>query len=164
MCVCHRERLWTLTHYVATGELQAEGRRALLPSPCINWVIPGPVSVLWRVTAGWLIDMHLACYRLYFWFIFKMFNYIVLFFKDFIYLFLERRREGEREGEKHPCVVNSRTHPHWGCVLQPRHVPWVGIQQGIEPATLSQAEHSIHWATPARALTMLLWINNIIMP
>ena len=27
---------------------------------------------------------------------------------DFIYLFLERGREGEREGKKHQCVVASR--------------------------------------------------------
>ena len=33
-----------------------------------------------------------------------------LFFKDFIYLFLEKGREGER-GEKHQCVVASRTPP-----------------------------------------------------
>ena len=30
-------------------------------------------------------------------------------FKDFIYLFLERGREGEREGEKYQCVVASCT-------------------------------------------------------
>ena len=30
-----------------------------------------------------------------------------LFKKVFIYLFLERGREGEREGEKHQCVVAS---------------------------------------------------------
>ena len=38
----------------------------------------------------------------------------VLFFKDFIYLFIyfrEREREGEREGEKHQCVVASRATP-----------------------------------------------------
>ena len=29
------------------------------------------------------------------------------FFKDFIYLLLERGKEREREGEKHPCVVAS---------------------------------------------------------
>ena len=29
----------------------------------------------------------------------------------FIYLFLERGREGEREGEKHQCVVASHTPP-----------------------------------------------------
>ena len=35
----------------------------------------------------------------------KAFYFII--FKDFIYLFLERRREGERQGEKHQCVVAS---------------------------------------------------------
>ena len=35
------------------------------------------------------------------------------FFTDFIYLFIfsERGREGEREGEKHQCVVASHTPP-----------------------------------------------------
>ena len=33
------------------------------------------------------------------------------FLKDFIYLFLERGREGEREGEKHQCVLASHV-PH----------------------------------------------------
>ena len=31
-----------------------------------------------------------------------------IFKKDFIYLFLERAREGEREGEKHQCMFASR--------------------------------------------------------
>ena len=44
----------------------------------------------------------------------------------FIY-FLERGREREREGEKHQWGVASG----WGPGLQPRHVPWLGI----EPAT-----------------------------
>ena len=36
------------------------------------------------------------------------------FLKDlFIYLFLERRRVGEREGEKHQCVAASSM-PHTG--------------------------------------------------
>ena len=39
------------------------------------------------------------------------------FFKDFIYLFLE----GGKEGEKHHCVVVSRV-PLLGHDLQPRHV------------------------------------------
>ena len=33
---------------------------------------------------------------------------VLNFFKDFIYLFLDRG-EGEREGEKHQCVVASST-------------------------------------------------------
>ena len=35
----------------------------------------------------------------------------ILFVKDFIYLFLERGREGQREGEKHQSVVASHTPP-----------------------------------------------------
>ena len=39
------------------------------------------------------------------------------FFKDFIYLCLERGKEGEREGGKHRCVVASHTSPtgHLAC-------------------------------------------------
>ena len=38
--------------------------------------------------------------------------------------------------------------PYWGAGPQPRHVPWLGIRL----ATLWFAgQHSIHWATPARA-------------
>ena len=33
--------------------------------------------------------------------------YRVLSFKDFIYLFLERGKKGERKGEKHQCVLAS---------------------------------------------------------
>ena len=39
---------------------------------------------------------------------------IYLFFKDFIYLFLDRGKEGEREGEKQQCVVASPVLPYWG--------------------------------------------------
>ena len=39
------------------------------------------------------------------------FLFYFFFFKDFIYLFLERRRQGEREGKKHQCVVASCTPP-----------------------------------------------------
>ena len=35
----------------------------------------------------------------------------IYFLKDFIYLFLGRGREGEREGEKHQCVVDSCAPP-----------------------------------------------------
>ena len=38
--------------------------------------------------------------------------------------------------------------PYWGPGLQPRHVPWLGIQ----PAThWFVYPHSMHWATPGRA-------------
>ena len=70
------------------------------------------------------------------------------FFKDFIYLFLEKGREGEREGEKHQRMVASHARPYWGPGLQPRCVP----RLGIEPATLCfTGMCSVHWATPTRA-------------
>ena len=44
------------------------------------------------------------------------------------------------------CSYHSHA-PYWGPGLQPRHVPWLGI----EPATPWFAGWSfIHWATPAR--------------
>ena len=79
---------------------------------------------------------------------------IYVFFKDFIYLFLERgeRRETERETSMCGCLLHT---PNWGPGPQPRHVPWLGI----EPVTLWLAgQHSIHWATPARAKTILKFL------
>ena len=47
---------------------------------------------------------------------------ICLFFFFFLrfcfFTFIERRREGERQGEKHQCAV-----AYWGPGLQLRHVP-----------------------------------------
>ena len=42
----------------------------------------------------------------------------------------KRGRERSREGEKHRSI-SSPTHPNWGLNLEPRHVPW----QGMEPMT-----------------------------
>ena len=67
--------------------------------------------------------------------------FFLFFFKTYFIIFRERGKEGERgerkereggkeavrEGEKHQCVVASRTAPHWGLGLQPRPVPWLGI-------------------------------------
>ena len=71
----------------------------------------------------------------------------VAFFKRF-YLFLERGREREREGEKHQCVVVSCTPPTGDLAHNPGTCP----RLGIEPATFWFAgRHSIYWATPATA-------------
>ena len=44
--------------------------------------------------------------------------------------------------------------PYWGPGPQPRHVFWLGIDM----ATLwFTGQHSIHWATPARAVTIFLF-------
>ena len=68
-----------------------------------------------------------------------------LFKKDFIYLFLERGEGKEKERERNINVWLPLTRLLlWGPCLQPRHVPWLGI----EPVTFW---FPIHWATPARA-------------
>ena len=82
---------------------------------------------------------------------FQAYNTVFKFFK-FIYLW----REGEREGEKHWCAIEtlmgylSHT-PNQGPGPQPRQVPW----PGIEPVTFQfSGQCSAHWATPARAVVL----------
>ena len=69
-----------------------------------------------------LLDFHLFCYSFY------------LFILRF--MFRERGREGDREGEKYRCVreksIGCLSHPpKSGLGPKPRQVPWLGI----EPAT-----------------------------
>ena len=72
--------------------------------------------------------------------------------QHFIYLFLERGREGEREGETLMCGCLTCA-PYYGPGPQPQHMPWLGIER----ATLwFTGWHSIHWATPARAEHLFL--------
>ena len=47
---------------------------------------------------------------------------VSLYFKDFIYLFLDRREEREKEREASICGCLLQD-PHWGPGPQPRHVP-----------------------------------------
>ena len=79
---------------------------------------------------------------------YRLINLNLIFFferKDFIYIFLERARQGKkRETSMCGCLLCA---PYWGPGPQPRHVPWLGIEQ----MTLSfPGLCSIHWATPAR--------------
>ena len=78
------------------------------------------------------------------------------FFKDFIYLSLERREGRKRGRETSVCGCPSHT-PYWGPGLQPSHMFWLGIK----PATLCFADRrSIHWATPARVhIVLLIYIS-----
>ena len=72
-----------------------------------------------------------------------------ILYLPFISLFLKIFR-GERETSMCDCLIRA---PYWGHGLQPRHVPWMGIER----ATLWLAcWHSSHWATPARAYLYLL--------
>ena len=49
----------------------------------------------------------------------------IILFKYLIYLFLERGREGKREGEKHQCAVASHMHS--------TRDPWLsGLSAGLQ--------------------------------
>ena len=61
-------------------------------------------------------------------------------FKDFIYLFLERGREGEREGEKHQRVVASHVSPTGDLARNPGMCPdWESNQRPFDSQAGSQS-------------------------
>ena len=53
------------------------------------------------------------------WFHVRLF----FFLRFYLFIFRERGREGEREGEKHQCVVASRTPPTGDLALDPGMCP-----------------------------------------
>ena len=59
----------------------------------------------------------------------NLFILILFLFKHFIHLFLERGEGREKESERtiNVWLPFSRA-PYWGLGLQPRHVPWLGIE------------------------------------
>ena len=105
-------------------------------------------------TPGMLFPSHTSCFpSLMCWFLSasRVFSSFLLasicfffFFQDYIYLFLEGEKERERNIVWVPLAC-----PHWGPGPQPRHVLWLGIQLVTLWFT---GGHSIHWATPSRAV------------
>ena len=79
------------------------------------------------------------------WVFIYLFIYVVL--KILFYLLLERG-EGKEKGRKTSLCGCLSHAPYWVPGLQPRQVPWLGI----ELATLwFTGQHPIHSATSARA-------------
>ena len=82
--------------------------------------------------------------------------YLFIYFR--FYLFLERGKGRKKERKRNIDVwkitlAASHSPPNWGPGPQPRHVPWLGI----EPVTFWFAgQHSIHWATLAKADSLIL--------
>ena len=78
----------------------------------------------------------------------------LFFFKDFIYVFLEKGREGKRKGEKHWCARDTLikrlplTHPLLGTWRATQACAMTG-NQTREP--LVHRPSLNHWATPARS-------------
>ena len=72
-----------------------------------------------------------------------------VFLKKILFIYFQREGKGGRKRGRETSMCSCLSHaPYWGPGLQPRHVPWLGI----EPATLwFTGRSSIHWATPTRA-------------
>ena len=71
-------------------------------------------------------------------------NFLALFILKKLFIFRERRREGEREGEKHPYVVASCASPTGGLAHNPGMCPdWESNQQpfGLKASTQSTEPH-----------------------
>ena len=69
--------------------------------------------------------------------------------KKRFYIFIFREGEGGRKRGREISMCGCLSSaPYWPPGLQPRHMPWLGI----EPATLwFTGRQSIHWSTAARA-------------
>ena len=69
-------------------------------------------------------------------------------FKRFLFILRERGREGEREGEKHQCVVASHTSPSGDLASNPGMCPdWESNQQHFGLQAHDQSTEP-HWPGP----------------
>ena len=88
-----------------------------------------------------VIDTHLGKTEKYRDILKKKLIHNSFFKKYFIYFFRERGREGEREGEKHRCVVASHAPPTQDLTGNPGMCPaWESNQQSLG----SHGQHPIH--------------------
>ena len=76
-----------------------------------------------------------------------------------MFIFRQRGREGERQGEKQWCgreisIVCLSYVPWWGLNLQPRHVLWMGNEMGT---FCFVRQCSTNWATLVREQVTFKW-------
>ena len=112
---------------------------------------------------GWAICNFLLLSELHIFHInFNVFCYELPFRVNcFVLLCILERGKGGRKRGRATSMCGCLSHaPYWGPCLQPRHVPWLGI----ETATLwFSGQHSIHWATPARAVIKGFLMSNVFL-
>ena len=85
-------------------------------------------------------------------------------FKDFIYLFLDWGREGEREGKKHQCVVASCAPPTRDLAHNPGTCPdWELNQQpfGLQSSVQSTEPHQLGLSSHLLYFHFLLWFPEL---
>ena len=84
----------------------------------------------------------------------KIFTFLKYIFKKILFNFKERGREGEREGEKHQCVLASHAPPTEDPDCNPGMYPvwesnWrpFGSQAGAQPTEPPQPGHQVYPCT-----------------
>ena len=93
------------------------------------------------------------------------------FLKKVLFIFREKGREGEREGEKYQCVVASRTPPTGDLACNPGMCPdwesnWqpFGLQAGTQstephqPGPLSSSFENLKFSSKPQAMGLVLSI------
>ena len=146
------------THAILMGEFSWKNYRTLIKDQCHSGSCTHTFSLMWKnLESDRLHESKCWFYHLLIFFTLGSYTaslnlalalFVCLFFKDFIYLLLERREWREKERERNINVWLPLVHPLLGTRPAPRHVPWLEI----ESATLCFAVRcSIHWATPATA-------------
>ena len=89
---------------------------------------------------------------------------LILFFKGFVYLFRERGREGEREGDKHQCVVAPHVFPTGDLARNPGMCPdWESNQrpyglQALSPLSHTSQGYSIYFLFPCFYFDSVNWL------
>ena len=83
---------------------------------------------------------------------FCLFLFYTIFFLKILFIFRERRREGEREGEKYQCVVDSHVAPTWDLAYNPGMCPdwesnWqpFGLQPMLNPLSHTSQGHVLYY-------------------
>ena len=107
------------------------------------------VAALWSET-GSRLHVGATILHRFFWPLSPA-SWIIFFFflRFYLFLFREGKEERKKGREKWTCGCLAHA-PYWGPGLQPRHVPWLGI----EPLVHGPA--SIRWTTPASTSWIIL--------
>ena len=85
---------------------------------------------------------------------------ILFYFFKILFIYFREGKGGRTRGRETSMCSCLSCAPCWGPGLQPRHVPRLGIELAMLWFT---GQHSIHWATPARAGYVFYYKFNYIL-
>ena len=81
---------------------------------------------------------------------------ILKYFLNILFIYFREGKGGRKRGRETSMCGCLSCVPRWGPGLQPRHVPWLGIE--LVPLWFA-GQSSIHWATAARAIHTIIKVS-----